>query len=87
MIDLMIIFLLWSCKREPEREEQTDASMPPKFKRHLNDDEVTGSVRSERVRHVPLRGIVGMFNLNIPSSEASQIWNTRFGAFCMHSAF
>uniref|UniRef100_A0A3B3BXG5 Vesicle associated membrane protein 4 n=1 Tax=Oryzias melastigma TaxID=30732 RepID=A0A3B3BXG5_ORYME len=22
--------------------------MPPKFKRHLNDDEVTGSVRSER---------------------------------------
>ncbi|XP_060722696.1 vesicle-associated membrane protein 4 isoform X2 [Tachysurus vachellii] len=34
--------------REPEREEQIDASMPPKFKRHLNDDEVTGSVRSER---------------------------------------
>ncbi len=25
--------------------------MPPKFKRHLNDDEVTGSIRSERVRH------------------------------------
>uniref|UniRef100_A0A669PQF1 Vesicle associated membrane protein 4 n=1 Tax=Phasianus colchicus TaxID=9054 RepID=A0A669PQF1_PHACC len=23
--------------------------MPPKFKRHLNDDEVTGSVKSERV--------------------------------------
>uniref|UniRef100_A0A3P8UVW5 Vesicle-associated membrane protein 4 n=1 Tax=Cynoglossus semilaevis TaxID=244447 RepID=A0A3P8UVW5_CYNSE len=23
--------------------------MPPKFKRHLNDDEVTGSIRSERV--------------------------------------
>nr|AAH59519.1 Vesicle-associated membrane protein 4 [Danio rerio] len=22
--------------------------MPPKFKRHLNDDEVTGSIRSER---------------------------------------
>ncbi|NP_001232754.1 vesicle-associated membrane protein 4 [Taeniopygia guttata] len=22
--------------------------MPPKFKRHLNDDEVTGSVKSER---------------------------------------
>uniref|UniRef100_A0A3B1JX26 Vesicle-associated membrane protein 4 n=1 Tax=Astyanax mexicanus TaxID=7994 RepID=A0A3B1JX26_ASTMX len=34
--------------KEPEREEQTDTSMPPKFKRHLNDDEVTGSVRSER---------------------------------------
>ncbi|NWU54881.1 VAMP4 protein, partial [Dromas ardeola] len=24
--------------------------MPPKFKRHLNDDEVTGSVKSERGR-------------------------------------
>uniref|UniRef100_A0A8C0QS22 Vesicle associated membrane protein 4 n=1 Tax=Chelonoidis abingdonii TaxID=106734 RepID=A0A8C0QS22_CHEAB len=24
--------------------------MPPKFKRHLNDDDVTGSVKSERVR-------------------------------------
>lgn len=24
-------------------------TMPPKFKRHLNDDEVTGSVKSERV--------------------------------------
>uniref|UniRef100_A0A3B3S9D5 Vesicle-associated membrane protein 4 n=2 Tax=Paramormyrops kingsleyae TaxID=1676925 RepID=A0A3B3S9D5_9TELE len=35
-------------KREPEREEQTEENMPPKFKRHLNDDEVTGSVRSER---------------------------------------
>uniref|UniRef100_A0A674JV65 Uncharacterized protein n=1 Tax=Terrapene triunguis TaxID=2587831 RepID=A0A674JV65_9SAUR len=23
--------------------------MPPKFKRHLNDDDVTGSVKSERV--------------------------------------
>ncbi|XP_051954180.1 vesicle-associated membrane protein 4 isoform X4 [Xyrauchen texanus] len=34
--------------REPEREEQLDLSMPPKFKRHLNDDEVTGSVCSER---------------------------------------
>ncbi|KAL2089358.1 hypothetical protein ACEWY4_014046 [Coilia grayii] len=34
--------------REPEREEQPDDSMPPKFKRHLNDEEVTGSVRSER---------------------------------------
>ncbi|XP_061681813.1 vesicle-associated membrane protein 4 isoform X2 [Syngnathoides biaculeatus] len=36
--------------REPDREEQQqlDDNMPPKFKRHLNDDEVTGSVRSER---------------------------------------
>ncbi|XP_062858220.1 vesicle-associated membrane protein 4 isoform X3 [Trichomycterus rosablanca] len=34
--------------REPEREEQIDPDMPPKFKRHLNDDEVTGSIRSER---------------------------------------
>ncbi|XP_005795607.1 vesicle-associated membrane protein 4 isoform X1 [Xiphophorus maculatus] len=34
--------------REPEREEQPEDNMPPKFKRHLNDDEVTGSVRSER---------------------------------------
>ncbi|XP_059369087.1 vesicle-associated membrane protein 4-like isoform X1 [Carassius carassius] len=34
--------------REPEREEHFDPSMPPKFKRHLNDDEVTGSIRSER---------------------------------------
>ncbi|XP_067085879.1 vesicle-associated membrane protein 4 isoform X1 [Osmerus mordax] len=34
--------------REPEPEEQLDDNMPPKFKRHLNDDEVTGSVRSER---------------------------------------
>ncbi|KAK6308930.1 hypothetical protein J4Q44_G00203930 [Coregonus suidteri] len=35
--------------REPEREEQPeDANMPPKFKRHLNDEEVTGSIRSER---------------------------------------
>lgn len=37
-----------STEREPEREEQLDPSMPPKFKRHLNDDEVTGSIRSER---------------------------------------
>lgn len=37
-------------QREPEREEQTEDNMPPKFKRHLNDDEVTGSIRSERVR-------------------------------------
>ncbi|XP_035508646.1 vesicle-associated membrane protein 4 [Morone saxatilis] len=37
--------------REPDREEQPDDNMPPKFKRHLNDDEVTGSIRSERVRH------------------------------------
>ncbi|KAG1964654.1 vesicle-associated membrane protein [Pimephales promelas] len=35
-------------EREPEREEQLDPSMPPKFKRHLNDEEVTGSIRSER---------------------------------------
>ncbi|XP_021454980.1 vesicle-associated membrane protein 4 isoform X1 [Oncorhynchus mykiss] len=36
-------------EREPEREEQPDdANMPPKFKRHLNDEEVTGSIRSER---------------------------------------
>lgn len=35
--------------REPEGEEQLeDNNMPPKFKRHLNDEEVTGSVRSER---------------------------------------
>ncbi|XP_042561999.1 vesicle-associated membrane protein 4 isoform X1 [Clupea harengus] len=34
--------------REPEGEEQLDDSMPPKFKRHLHDEEVTGSVRSER---------------------------------------
>lgn len=27
--------------------------MPPKFKRHLNDDEVTGSVKSERVSASP----------------------------------
>ncbi len=38
-------------QREPEREEQLDPSMPPKFKRHLNDEEVTGSIRSERVSH------------------------------------
>lgn len=38
-------------QREPEQEEQPDENMPPKFKRHLNDDEVTGSFRSERVRH------------------------------------
>ncbi|TRY77642.1 hypothetical protein DNTS_005790, partial [Danionella cerebrum] len=35
-------------RREPEREQPLDPSMPPKFKRHLNDDEVTGSIRSER---------------------------------------
>uniref|UniRef100_A0A3Q2NMX3 Vesicle-associated membrane protein 4 n=1 Tax=Fundulus heteroclitus TaxID=8078 RepID=A0A3Q2NMX3_FUNHE len=34
--------------REPEREQQPEDNMPPKFKRHLNDDEVTGSIRSER---------------------------------------
>ncbi|KAI1892025.1 hypothetical protein AGOR_G00149740 [Albula goreensis] len=34
--------------REPERGEQPGEDMPPKFKRHLNDDEVTGSIRSER---------------------------------------
>lgn len=28
-------------------------AMPPKFKRHLNDDEVTGSVKSERVSASP----------------------------------
>ncbi|KPP68635.1 Vesicle-associated membrane protein 4-like [Scleropages formosus] len=40
---------VWSPpEREPEREEQPTETMPPKFKRHLNDDEVTGSVRSER---------------------------------------
>uniref|UniRef100_A0AAR2L3L6 Vesicle-associated membrane protein 4 n=1 Tax=Pygocentrus nattereri TaxID=42514 RepID=A0AAR2L3L6_PYGNA len=33
--------------------------MPPKFKRHLNDDEVTGSVRSERVRDATPRGPTG----------------------------
>uniref|UniRef100_A0A3Q3J908 V-SNARE coiled-coil homology domain-containing protein n=1 Tax=Monopterus albus TaxID=43700 RepID=A0A3Q3J908_MONAL len=33
---------------EPDREEQPEDNMPPKFKRHLNDDEVTGSIRSER---------------------------------------
>lgn len=38
-------------QREPDREEQAEDNMPPKFKRHLNDDEVTGSIRSERVRH------------------------------------
>lgn len=37
-------------QREPDQEEQPDSEMPPKFKRHLNDDEVTGSIRSERVR-------------------------------------
>lgn len=45
--------LILSClllKREPDHEEQPDDNMPPKFKRHLNDDEVTGSIRSERVR-------------------------------------
>ena len=45
--------LSFSCpllKREPDCEEQPDDNMPPKFKRHLNDDEVTGSIRSERVR-------------------------------------
>ncbi|KAK7889331.1 hypothetical protein WMY93_024891 [Mugilogobius chulae] len=36
------------CNREPDREEQLEENMPPKFKRHLNDDEVTGSIRSER---------------------------------------
>ncbi|RVE73936.1 hypothetical protein OJAV_G00036220 [Oryzias javanicus] len=35
-------------QREPDWEEQPEDNMPPKFKRHLNDDEVTGSVRSER---------------------------------------
>lgn len=47
--------LCFSCpllKREPDREEQPDDNMPPKFKRHLNDDEVTGSIRSERVRQL-----------------------------------
>lgn len=45
--------LILSClllQREPDHEEQPDDNMPPKFKRHLNDDEVTGSIRSERVR-------------------------------------
>lgn len=37
-------------QREPDQEEQPEDNMPPKFKRHLNDDEVTGSIRSERVR-------------------------------------
>ncbi|KAF0042353.1 hypothetical protein F2P81_005885 [Scophthalmus maximus] len=40
--------LLRKATREPDREEQPEATMPPKFKRHLNDDEVTGSIRSER---------------------------------------
>lgn len=47
--------LCFSCpllKREPDCEEQPDDNMPPKFKRHLNDDEVTGSIRSERVRQL-----------------------------------
>lgn len=39
--------------------------MPPKFKRHLNDDEVTGSVKSERVsallqRAGAERGVAGL---------------------------
>nr|KAF6398359.1 vesicle associated membrane protein 4 [Rousettus aegyptiacus] len=45
--------------------------MPPKFKRHLNDDDVTGSVKSERYARppseVPMRGFPrhgsGMFVL------------------------
>lgn len=51
-------------QREPDREEQPDSNMPPKFKRHLNDDEVTGSIRSERVknrrreRDVPASGLL-----------------------------
>lgn len=38
--------------------------MPPKFKRHLNDDEVTGSIRSERVRVRYTDGCDVTFDLN-----------------------
>uniref|UniRef100_A0A8B9QP88 Vesicle associated membrane protein 4 n=1 Tax=Anas platyrhynchos TaxID=8839 RepID=A0A8B9QP88_ANAPL len=34
--------------------------MPPKFKRHLHDDELTGSVRSERVRGGGQRPCMGV---------------------------
>lgn len=62
-------------QREPEREEQPeDANMPPKFKRHLNDEEVTGSIRSERVRHwwggVRFNGFYSIYkNICFPSAN------------------
>lgn len=56
-------------QREPDREEQAEDNMPPKFKRHLNDDEVTGSIRSERVRHRGVFLFGGGFGL-FPSSRS-----------------
>lgn len=58
----MALLTLCLLQREPDREEeeqqqqQLDDNMPPKFKRHLNDDEVTGSIRSERVRKKKVGG-------------------------------
>lgn len=53
-------------QREPDQEEQPDSNMPPKFKRHLNDDEVTGSIRSERVRE-QVDGIINSSGLLVLS--------------------
>lgn len=40
---------LYPTSRRSSRPPPPAGIMPPKFKRHLNDDEVTGSVKSERV--------------------------------------
>lgn len=45
--------------------------MPPKFKRHLHDDELTGSVRSERVRGGGQRPCMGVWG-----------WQGKGGARC-----
>lgn len=56
-------------QREPDQEEQPDSNMPPKFKRHLNDDEVTGSIRSERVREQMDNVTYGGFRARIINSS------------------
>lgn len=61
-------------QREPEREEQLDPSMPPKFKRHLNDEEVTGSIRSERVsQFLPYRLTRADWNWPEPDLHSSAL--------------
>lgn len=49
--------------------------MPPKFKRHLNDDEVTGSVKSERVSVSPAgrseRGLTVAWLGSVPTAGLS----------------
>ena len=46
-----IYFLFKVVKIYPAGKQKSTSlkKMPPKFKRHLNDDDVTGSVKSERV--------------------------------------